>query len=155
MGTPKTRKMRTRVCDKCGKSENIRADNASSICRSCATRIQNAEKKVGKRNRKHGMTGTTTYDTWRQMMARCYNPNHKSYHAYGGAGVKVCTRWHDFSKFYADMGDKPQGHSIHRIGDAPIYSKETCVYVDWVEHRAWHNKERMYIREHTLNIADK
>jgi len=29
------------------------------------------------------------------MIQRCTNPNHRSYHNYGGRGITVCDRWRD------------------------------------------------------------
>jgi hypothetical protein len=49
------------------------------------------------------------------MKARCHQPNHSHYSAYGGSGVKVCKRWLRFENFLADMGERPsQNHSIDR-----------------------------------------
>lgn len=43
------------------------------------------------------------YDRWTQMLQRCENPNNSHYHLYGGRGIKVCERWHDFALFRADV----------------------------------------------------
>lgn len=44
------------------------------------------------------------YSRYQLMMLRCYNPSHKSYPAYGGKGVEVCTRWIvDFWAFVDDL----------------------------------------------------
>jgi hypothetical protein len=139
MGTPKTRKMRVRVCEKCGRSQTIRADNASSICRACATRLQNAEKKVGKRNLKHGMTGTAIHHTWRSMIQRCTNSRNHHYPFYGGRGITVCKRWLEFKNFYKDMGDKPYGYSIHRVNNDKGYEPGNCVYMSPHEHNKLHS----------------
>jgi hypothetical protein len=32
---------------------------------------------------------------WFYMIERCYNPEHSSYHNYGGKGIKVCDEWRD------------------------------------------------------------
>lgn len=42
---------------------------------------------------------TPAYSRWNTMMQRCYNPTHKAYSTYGGAGVKVVEHWHDFQNF--------------------------------------------------------
>jgi len=44
------------------------------------------------------------YTKWLGMFSRCYNKNGKNYRYYGGRGIKVCERWHNFQNFLADMG---------------------------------------------------
>ncbi len=69
----------------------------------------------------HGMRSTTTYQSWAGMKGRCLNPNHSDYKNYGGRGIRVCDRWLDFSKFYADMKDRPEGLSLERINNNGDY----------------------------------
>lgn len=47
------------------------------------------------------------YGIWARMMSRCYNINDKSYSYYGGAGVTVCERWHNFTNFLEDIKKLP------------------------------------------------
>ena len=80
---------------------------------------------------KHGMTGTPTYVSWQKMKDRCYNPNFKQYHDYGGKGVTVCDRWLEpdgkgFLNFLEDMGERPEGMTLNRVQRSSVYSKETC-----------------------------
>jgi hypothetical protein len=75
---------------------------------------------------KHGMYGTPTYKTWNMMKQRCLNPKNDNYHKYGALGVTVCEKWLTFEGFYADMGVRPEGCTLNRIGSAKIYSKDTC-----------------------------
>ncbi len=72
-----------------------------------------------KKNTKHGMAGTPTYKSWHQMHQRC-SGRHGHDH-YLRNGVKVCERWNDFSKFYADMGDRPFGTTLDRIDGSKGY----------------------------------
>lgn len=48
---------------------------------------------------RHGMWRTKINTVWLNMMRRCYNSKNKYYKDYGGRGVTVCPRWHDFFCF--------------------------------------------------------
>lgn len=72
-----------------------------------------------------------TYSSWKSMHDRCYNPNTINYVNYGGRGITVCDRWRGpdgFTNFRADMGVRPDGKTIGRLNDAPVYSKDTCAW---------------------------
>lgn len=81
---------------------------------------------------KHGQTvgGVTsrTYWIWGAMVQRCTNPKARAYHKYGGRGIKVCKRWLDFSKFFADMGERPKGKSLERRHNNKGYSSSNCYW---------------------------
>jgi hypothetical protein len=70
------------------------------------------------------MAGTPTYKSWHQMHQRC-SGRHGHDH-YLRNGVKVCERWNDFSKFYADMGDRPFGTTLDRIDGSKGYEPGNC-----------------------------
>ena len=52
------------------------------------------------------------------MLQRCENPKATKFRNYGGRGIKVCDRWHDFATFYADtiaeIGPRPKGTTLDR-----------------------------------------
>ena len=68
------------------------------------------------------------YHVWRDMRQRCYNPNHKNYHHYGGRGIKVCARWMDsFWAFIQNMGRRPHPKlTIERINNNGDYEVGNC-----------------------------
>ena len=77
----------------------------------------------------HSADGTTSAElkAWMSLRNRCNNPMNRSYHRYGGRGIKVCERWDDFSNFLADMGPRPSVlHSIDRIENNSSYSPDNC-----------------------------
>jgi hypothetical protein len=77
------------------------------------------------------MTGTTEYRTWASMLDRCENERNEHYADYGGRGISVCERWHDFANFFADMGHKPEGLTLDRIENNKSYEKNNCRWADW------------------------
>lgn len=63
-----------------------------------------------------------TYNNWIAMMHRCNLPSNVSYPYYGGRGVIVDKRWHDFSAFLADMGVRPsKEYQLDRIDNSGNY----------------------------------
>lgn len=79
--------------------------------------------------------------TWKDMCARCTNPNNVAYQKwYGAKGVTVCLRWSKRNKkgtnrgwapgfiaFVEDMGSKPSSkHQLDRIDPAGNYEPNNC-----------------------------
>ena len=68
------------------------------------------------------------YKCWHNMIARCIDPDHKTFRHYGARGIAVCGRWlNSFPSFLADMGPRPSpGHSIDRINNDGNYEPGNC-----------------------------
>lgn len=85
---------------------------------------------LSKRQKTHGHTAngkpSPTFHSWAGMIARCTNPNNAHYKYYGGVGISVCDRWHSFSNFLQDMGEKPPRMSIDRIDVSGNYEPSNC-----------------------------
>jgi len=79
--------------------------------------------------RTHGHTKGTehgrhspTYNTWRSMKQRCSPRGH-----YYDKGIRVCAEWAlDFPRFLADMGERPDGHTLDRIDNELGYEPGNC-----------------------------
>jgi hypothetical protein len=78
-------------------------------------------------HRRKDRSRTAEYRAWYFMMRRCYAKKDKAYKDYGGRGIRVCKRWHDFDSFAADMGKKPSSrHSLGRKDNDGDYSPDNC-----------------------------
>ncbi len=93
-------------------------------------------------------SGSRTYHAWRSMRDRCHNPKNHAFDNYGGRGIEVCQQWRDdFDKFFADMGEAPDGRSLDRIDNDLGYFPENCRWATLKEqlnnqrrnHRITHN----------------
>ncbi|THD35699.1 MAG: hypothetical protein E7773_10150 [Sphingomonas sp.] len=82
-----------------------------------------------------------TYTILKGMKQRCSDPNHRSYHRYGGRGIQVCDEWRkDFRAFqsWAINNGYADDLTIDRIDNDKGYSPENC---QWVSQRAQsHNR---------------
>ena len=82
----------------------------------------------------HGNSNHPLYAIWSCMIARCENPNMRTYKRYGGKGIKVCDRWHEFMNFVADIGVRPSNrHSIDRIDGTKGYHPDNCRWATYKE----------------------
>ena len=111
-------------CD-CGNDAVVFGTNLrSGTTQSCGCYMKD---QVLNANRKHGMYGTPTYQSWRAMKTRCSWKPHKHYKHYGGRGITICDRWlESFENFYTDMGERPEGKTLDRINNNGNYEPGNC-----------------------------
>jgi hypothetical protein len=64
------------------------------------------------------------------MMARCFNPRIPGFEYWGGRGISVCEDWRSFEAFFADMGERPAGCSLHREDPNGNYEPSNCGWAD-------------------------
>ena len=86
------------------------------------------------------------YRTWKNMRNRCKNPNNRSYHKYGGRGIKVCDEWdrnyNNFEKWSLENG-YADNLSIDRINANGTYEPSNC---RWADKHTQDNNKRNSIR---------
>ena len=92
---------------------------------------------------------TSEWRTWSGLFERCYNPNHNSFHRYGGRGITVCDRWREsYKNFLEDMGRKPTPqHSIDRVDGNKGYEPLNCRWAT--------KKEQGETKRNTVHITWK
>lgn len=98
---------------------DLRSGNTSSC--GCVKRSV-----LGNSRRTHGKSRTRTYSIWCNMLDRCRRAGAKDWGKYGGRGITVCSRWHQYRHFLADMGECPAGMTIERIENDKGYYQENC-----------------------------
>lgn len=142
MTTPKTRKMRARICAGCGKEDTIREDSKAERCKSCSAKEQQKQK-PHKQQPKHGMRNTPEYTVWQNMKRRCYSPHVRGYENYGGRGIIVCKRWRaSFKSFIDDVGRRPgDGYQLHRKNTDEGYHPGNCEWLSFKDHMRAHGRE--------------
>lgn len=155
----------------CGTVEDVRAEHLrsgrSSSC-GCWKREAAAIQK-----QTHGGRHTLLYDVWTQMLQRCENPKNKAYRRYGGRGIKVCGRWHDFAAFQEDAAafyapgltiDREDNDGDYEPGNVRWVSNKvnnrnrpSTVMVEWEGRHVALNElaERYGIKPHTLYVRVK
>lgn len=100
-------------CD-CGTVRQVRVGNlVQGLTTGCGCKRLEGN---AARLRKHGHKSDRLYQTWVDMLGRCYNPNFRNFVDYGGRGITVCDEWTSFDRFRADVGPHPgEGFSIDRV----------------------------------------
>ena len=106
-----------------------------------ATHLLRGNSKTCSSGGTHGLgIRTPGYSSWQNMITRCTQPSHMHYANYGGRGITVCARWREsFANFYADMGDRPDGHSLDRVDTNGNYEPGNC---RWATHKQQQNNMR-------------
>lgn len=115
----------------------------------CQRRITNTKHGHAKREIRGGKS--KVYNSWRNMIARCKNPNHESYADYGGRGITVCERWRNsFEDFLSDVGDRPKGLTLDRINNEGNYEPDN---VKWATVEAQNQHRRRDIQVTVRGIS--
>lgn len=114
----------------------------------CYRRSGEFKKTHGHGSAKRGVS--PTYKSWQEMRARCSNPQHISYPNYGGRGISVDPKWHQFEQFLQDMGVRPEGMTLDRRKNNQGYNKDNCKWSDRTEQNS--NRRNVQMIEHLGKI---
>ena len=86
------------------------------------------------------------------MVARCTVPLTNGHEHFDAAGVKVDPRWigpGGFVRFLADVGERPEGTSLQRIGDEGDYIPGNVAWQTAAEKLAERAAKRARLKEGT------
>ena len=71
----------------------------------------------------HGGYKTRAYTSWKKMLTMHHHGTSKIY-----LGGGVVERWLDFSEFFQDMGERPEGARIHRPNKSKPFGPGNCIW---------------------------
>lgn len=103
----------------------------SNITKSCGCYRRNY---MRCKKTKHGLSRHPLYNTYNNMIERCYSKSNNSYSEYGGNGVVVCKEWlSSFMSFYnwSINNGWQDGLQLDKDikGNGKLYSPKTCCFV--------------------------
>ena len=103
----------------------------------------------------HGMSLSPTWKSWDSLWQRCCNPNAPDYNNYGGRGIKVAPEWSNFTRFLADMGERPEGTTLERKDVNGNYESSNCKWATPTEQqRNRRDAIRLTLNGVTKNVHD-
>jgi len=93
-------------------------------------------------------------NVYKDQGSRCNNQNNKSYHRYGGRGIKRVWSRKEFREFYVEniIGKEWVRPSVDRIDNNGDYRIENCQIIEMDENSGKHENTDRKIRATKINI---
>lgn len=114
------------VCD-CGTEKSISGATllrSKRPTRSCGCLMKET---ISACNTRHGLSLTPTWLIWCGMKTRCLNKRDKSYAAYGGRGIRMCSAIQESVETIIGLiGARPENKTIDRVNNTGHYSCGKC-----------------------------
>lgn len=109
----------------------------------------------------HGDSHTRLHNLWNGMIQRCNYPKSKSYHRYGGRGIKVCEEWMIYENFRDwavsngyDESAPYRECTLDRVNNNGDYEPNNCRWVKWSEQVTNMSTNHYYTyRDETMTIS--
>ena len=120
----------------CGTEKAVSRDKlVTGKTRSCGCYARSIPHSQLKHGASAGGRCTKEYSAWRGAKDRCYNPNYRAFHRYGGRGVTVASEWiDDFEAFLAHIGPCPSDDlTLDRIDNNGNYEPGNVHWATWTE----------------------
>jgi len=131
------------ICD-CGQETIVRRCNLGN---GHTTRCPKCPLRVGEQihNYIDGRGSHPLYQLWAKVIERCEKTSNIKYSRYGGRGIVVCKRWHDFQDFVQDVSPRPTGLEIDRIDNDGGYwcgHCEECIELNHPQNWRWATRKQ-------------
>ncbi|GIO26378.1 hypothetical protein [Ornithinibacillus bavariensis] len=125
-------------CDCGNEIEAVLNAIRSGNTRSCGCVSREKTIKRNKESSKYGeYKNHSHFSRWRGMIERCYYPNHRDYHRYGGRGIEVCSEWRNHPRKFINWIETEsnwkdgENLTLDRIDYYGNYEPSNCIFSDY------------------------
>lgn len=114
------------ICDICGHTSVQRGNNLHTRKNAYCGSSDCSRGALG-----YYKTHPREYNLWVEIRAKCNRPTHPLYSEYGGAGITVCQRWHEFHAFLRDCAACPS--EDHTLALSPGQTEFGPATTEWID----------------------